>query len=152
MADRDSNDSDRAAADDRNSSSAGSGEYDGPPKSSRFLPGQSGNPRGRPIGSKNRKTILEGVAFEMHTAVENGKRVRRPAIEFVLWVILKKALAGDKRANRAYHDLLAKFAPEATKEAGGLLVVSAEMTPKEWIAEQMELNKTRRPPPGVDDE
>jgi len=33
--------------------------HGGPPLETRFRPGQSGNPRGRPKGSKNTRTLLQ---------------------------------------------------------------------------------------------
>ena len=50
--------------------------YGKPPKSTRFQPGQSGNPRGRPKGTKNLKTDL---IEELHETIEirEGNRTRK---------------------------------------------------------------------------
>lgn len=40
-----------------------------PPKHTRFKPGQSGNPKGRPKGSQNVKTVLNKVGRESVTGV-----------------------------------------------------------------------------------
>ena len=42
----------------------------GPPTCRRFI--ESGNPRGRPKGAKNRKTIVKAIANEMHSVTEGG--------------------------------------------------------------------------------
>ena len=118
-----------------------------PPEHTQFQPGTSGNRRGRPPGSKNRKTVIAEVAEEMHWVVENGKRERRSTLELMLQLIRNKALAGDLKAFRALHELQVKFAPQTTNEDTGWLLAPAEVTPEEWIAREEERNKHRKPPP-----
>src|SRR5215469_5153687 len=48
--------------------------YGKPPRSSRFKKGQSGNPRGRPSGSKNLSTLLSEALNEPVIVTENGRR------------------------------------------------------------------------------
>ena len=57
--------------------------YCKPPKDSQFGP-ESGNPRGRPPGSKNRKMIVKEIASEMHQIEEGNKQVRRSTLELVV--------------------------------------------------------------------
>ena len=44
--------------------------YGRPPKQTRFKPGQSGNPKGRPRGRKNVHTILEETLYRPVTITE----------------------------------------------------------------------------------
>jgi hypothetical protein len=72
--------------------------YARPPVHSRFQPGQCGNPRGRPKGSKNLRTIAEKCAFEP-VIIREGKRVRKAAaFEVMLKQAFAKALKQDIRA------------------------------------------------------
>ena len=48
--------------------------YGNPPLQRRFKKGLSDNKKGRPHGSKNRKTIVREIANEMHTVTEDGQR------------------------------------------------------------------------------
>lgn len=48
--------------------------YSRPPRNSRFEPGQSGNPRGRPPGSKNLSSLLSKALDEPVIVVENNRR------------------------------------------------------------------------------
>ena len=58
--------------------------YGRPPKASQFRPGNSGNPKGRPKGSRSVGALLK-VAIEQKVAVtENGKTRRIPALEVML--------------------------------------------------------------------
>src|SRR5215469_15592455 len=47
--------------------------YGKPPRHTRFKKGQSGNPRGRPCGSKNLKTLLSEALSEPVIITENGR-------------------------------------------------------------------------------
>lgn len=108
-----------------------------------------GNPDGRPKGSKNRKTILREIANETHVVREAGKRRKLTTLELVLLRLRNKAMEGkDRRAFKELHRLCQAHQPQTPKGNGGFLVAPAEMSPEEWIAEEEELNKTRKPPPG----
>ncbi len=48
-----------------------------PPIEPQYKKGQSGNPRGRPKGSRNHKTILQEIAYEKHPYREGG-RAKKP--------------------------------------------------------------------------
>ncbi len=110
--------------------------YGNPPLKGRFKEGQSGNRRGRPRGSKNRKTIVREIANEAHAVTEDGQRRQRSTLELILLTLRNRAAEGDVRAFRAYTKYLAKFEPQETHSKGGYLVVPAEMTPEEWIRDQ----------------
>ena len=50
--------------------------YGKPPQHARFHKGQSGNPRGRPKGSRNLSTLMAKALNEPVVISENGKRKR----------------------------------------------------------------------------
>ena len=121
--------------------------YGKPPTRRRFK--KSGNLKGRPKGSKNRRTIVKAVANETHTVIENGKHRRRSTLELVLLRLRNMALEeGNDRAFEELHRLMKACQPQATNDRVGYLVVPAEMSPEEWVAEQMEKNKHRKRPSG----
>ncbi|KNX39897.1 hypothetical protein ROTO_35640 [Roseovarius tolerans] len=72
--------------------------YGKPPKHSQFQKGQSGNPNGRPKGSKNISTILRERLFSKVTIVENGRRKQITMVEALFRTLLKSGLEGDVRA------------------------------------------------------
>ncbi len=120
--------------------------YRKPPMERRFK--KSGNSKGRPTGSKNRKTIVKEVANEMHSVIENGKRRKLSTLSLVLFSLRNMALEGKKvQAFKEFHRLNKVYQPQATTDVG-YLVVPAEMTPEEWMAEQREKNKHRKRPSG----
>jgi hypothetical protein len=76
------------------------GGYGRPPAATRFRTGQSGNPRGRPRGSK-KVAPYEAVLGQMVTIRENGVERRVTAAEAFLLHITKRGLEGDGAAARA---------------------------------------------------
>jgi hypothetical protein len=77
--------------------------YGKPPEQTRFAPGQSGNPKGRPRGSRNLSTVVGELARQTMTITEGGRPRRVPrytALNLILW---GKALKGDHKAFMAIH-------------------------------------------------
>src|ERR687895_752633 len=89
--------------------------YANPPKSTRFKPGQSGNPRGRPRGSQSRKTIVERVLLEMHDVVEGCEPKQRTTLELILLMLRNRSFEGDPKAFKAFQDLDARFGSREAK-------------------------------------
>lgn len=69
-----------------------------PPKASRFKPGQSGNPKGRPRGSRNIFTIIEAVLCERISVTEGGRRRSMSTREAIIRGLRNDALRGDNKA------------------------------------------------------
>src|SRR6187431_2015459 len=86
--------------------------YGRPPTHSRFKPGQSGNPHGRPKGAVGLKATLERVVLQEHVFVERGKRRRRTSLELLVIVLRDLAIAGKPRAAALFHDLVLRFGPQ----------------------------------------
>jgi hypothetical protein len=89
--------------------------YGRPPRANRFQAGQSGNPSGRPKGSKNKKTlarplfelVLEAAEVEIDTDV-GGERKPILTVAAILQAVAARAVAGDSRSQQfflnTYHD------------------------------------------------
>ncbi len=74
--------------------------YGRPPLKTRFAPGQSGNPRGRPRGAKSVNQIAQNVIEGLVTVQENGRTRRVSRIEVGLLGLANKAMRGDLGALR----------------------------------------------------
>jgi len=72
--------------------------YGKPPTYTRFKPGRSGNPRGRPKGRKNFQTELLEELHEGITVREGGRRRMVSKQRAMLKTLTAKALQGDARA------------------------------------------------------
>ena len=108
--------------------------YGHPPKATRFKPGRSGNPKGRPKGAQGRKTIVEQVLLERHDVIEAGERKQRTTLELILLTLRHRAFEGDPKAFKALQELEARFGPQEPKRQGGYIVVPEVLTEEEWIA------------------
>ena len=72
--------------------------YMKPPKSGQFKPGQSGNPKGRPVGSKNTYKLLDDVVNEKVQITKNGKPIKITKKVAMLLQATNKAAQGDLKA------------------------------------------------------
>ena len=77
--------------------------YGRPPIESQWKPGQSGNPFGRPKGSKNLRRAIEEMLTEKITVTEGNKIRRVTRLEAVLLKQLSLALKGDLKAIQAVY-------------------------------------------------
>lgn len=87
--------------------------YRRPPKDSRFKPGQSGNPRGRPSGVKSLSDIVRKIVGQKVTITENGRARRVPRLEAILLRAAGEASRGDARALRLILQLTERYGESA---------------------------------------
>jgi len=104
--------------------------------SGQFIAGVSGNPLGRPKGSKNKITVLKLVAEEAF------RERNENAIDAVLDQILMSALEGDPTARKLVWDAcMSKAQVTEDKTAGQKQLITVH---------RMEVNKTPAPESDVD--
>ena len=80
--------------------------YGKPPKATRFLPGQSGNPKGRPKGAKNLTTDLMEELSELVPVREGDKLRRLPKQRALVKAAVAKAISGNMSAAKTIFELL----------------------------------------------
>ena len=88
-----------------------------PPKDTRFKPGQSGNPNGRPKGQRNLKTEIEEILNAPVAITENGRSRNVTSRAAALMKLRKKALQGDGRALDRFLEIARDHAAEQTASA-----------------------------------
>jgi len=76
-----------------------------PPKETQFKPGQSGNPKGRPKGTKNLATDLEEELAETIRITEGGETRVITKQRAMVKTLCAKALKGDSRSGKVLFDL-----------------------------------------------
>ncbi len=71
--------------------------YGKPPAASRFKPGQSGNPHGRPKGSKALRTLIKEEASKKVVVQEGGRRKKVSKMGLAVTQLMNKAAQGEAR-------------------------------------------------------
>lgn len=96
--------------------------YGKPPKQYRFRPGQSGNPRGRPKGSRGFRSDIEDALRATVPITEDGKKRRISVLAAALKRLIQNAVGkGDLRAIEMLFALARQHdasSPEATPALG----------------------------------
>jgi hypothetical protein len=72
--------------------------YGKPPKHTRFKPGQSGNPKGRPKGAQGFTAELDRELKAIITVTENGQVIKLSKQRALVKSLLAKALKGDAKS------------------------------------------------------
>jgi hypothetical protein len=72
--------------------------YRHPPRAHRFKPGQSGNPSGRPKGSKNEATLMQELLNRKIELNEHGKAKKITVFEGILRRIIGDCLKGNVKS------------------------------------------------------
>jgi Family of unknown function (DUF5681) len=97
--------------------------YGKPPRHSRFKRGQSGNPRGRPSGSKNLATLLTEALNEPVVIAEDGGRRKISKREAMIKQLVNKSAKGDWRAVKILLEVLQEIegrtGPETAESSFG---------------------------------
>jgi hypothetical protein len=79
--------------------------YGRPPCHTRFVKGQSGNPRGRPPGAKNLSTLLSEALNETVIVTENGGRRKVTKRQAIVTQLVNRSATADFRAIKILLDL-----------------------------------------------
>ena len=103
-----------------------------PPRDTRFRPGQSGNPRGRPKRPRTLAARVRRALDEEVEAKENGETRRITKLEAAVKQLMNRAASGEARATRdaialAAADENRAARPEAPRRPTRDAVVIAEL-------------------------
>jgi hypothetical protein len=71
--------------------------YCKPPKHSRFKPGQSGNPLGRPRKNRSIETMIKRELDQMVVIKEGGREIRLRKVEALIKQLVNRAISGDQK-------------------------------------------------------
>src|SRR5271166_1505567 len=80
--------------------------YAKPPRHAGFQKGRSGNPKGRPKGSKNFGTLVSEALDEKVSLTEDGRRRRITKRELVIKQLVNKSASADLRAIKQLTDIV----------------------------------------------
>ncbi len=114
------------------------------PKATRFKPGKSGNPSGRPKGSKNLKTDIEDVLSETIPIKEGGKSKRVSKQRAVVMALVVRAMKGDVRAVNALFSTMLRFLPQEEVLEGLSALGADDAAILEAFAKQVLANNASR--------
>src|SRR3984893_16408149 len=99
--------------------------YRRPPKATQFAAGKSGNPKGRPKGSRSVGAVLKDILQQKIAVTENGKTRRIPALEVMLRRLANDAMRSDPNAIRLLLSLIDRYSdsPDANNVTGTVVIL-----------------------------
>jgi hypothetical protein len=117
--------------------------YGKPPCHTRFVKGQSGNPRGRPPGAKNFKTLLTEVLNERVIVTENGGRRKVTKRQAIITQLVNRSATADFRAIKLLLDIVREI--EAQNEPASPEIFAASEADEEVLEQLRARFSMRRP-------
>lgn len=105
--------------------------YGCPPEASRFKPGVSGNPKGRPMGSLNVATVFAQTLRERIVIRERGRQKTVTKLQAAVKQLVNKAASGEIHAIRKVVDLI--FETEARQDTSTTLSPAITASDQEVI-------------------
>src|SRR5665213_3436666 len=103
--------------------------YGRPPTETQFKPGQSGNLKGRPKGSRPVGSVLRDILQQKVPVSDNGKKRHLSALEVMLRRLANDAMRSDQRALKFLLTLADRYAesPETALQIHELLAEDEEI-------------------------
>lgn len=86
--------------------------YRRPPRDSQFKKGSSGNPKGRPKGSRNLTTLVEQELSRRVVVTETGRRKSVTRLQAIVMRIVAGAVQGDPKQVQLLVGLLGRNGPD----------------------------------------
>lgn len=120
--------------------------YKRPPKSTQFKPGVSGNPKGKPKGSRPVGALLQQIIQQKIAVSENGKTRRLPVLEIMLRRLANEAMRGEQRSIKFLLSLLEHYgdSSQTTLQLGEMLAEDVEI-----LAEYLDETTVAEPQPST---
>jgi hypothetical protein len=84
--------------------------YQRPPKATQFTAGKSGNPKGRPKGSRPVGAVLQDIIQQKVSVTEKGRTRRIPVLEVMFRRLANDAMRSDKGAIKLLLSLADRYA------------------------------------------
>ena len=112
-----------------------------PPKETRFQKGNSGNPKGRPKGTRNLATVLERTLREKVVINENGTRKIVTKLEAAIKQLVNKAASGDLAAMRQLSSLAGSAENESAADQKKSTLAEADQKIVERLLKQLQKSK-----------
>jgi hypothetical protein len=111
--------------------------YGKPPQHTRFKKGESGNPTGRPKGSKNLTTLLEKELKQRVVITENGRRRSITKQEAMVKHLVNKAVSGDRALMQLLLEEIRLLEARAASSPSGTNLDEADREVMRQIQERM---------------
>jgi hypothetical protein len=111
--------------------------YGKPPQHTRFRKGESGNPSGRPKGSKNLTTLLEKELKQRVVVTENGRRRSITKQEAMVKHLVNKAVSGDRALMQLLIEEIRLLEARAASSPSGTNLDEADREVMRQIQERM---------------
>ena len=111
--------------------------YGNPAHHTWFKKGQSGNPTGRPRGSKNLTTLLEKELKQRVVVTENGRRRSITKQEAMVKHLVNKAISGDRQLMQLLLDEVRLLEARVASSPSGASLDEADREVMHQIQERM---------------